>query len=33
MGANLSTHYHEAGYDAYMTGVAFAKILKYKEID
>lgn len=32
-GANLSSHYHEAGYDAFMTGVIFAKILKYKQID
>ena len=31
--ANLSTHYHEAGYDAYMTGIVFSKILKYKQID
>lgn len=29
-GANLSSHYHEAGYDALMTGIIFAKILKYK---
>jgi hypothetical protein len=26
-------HYHEAAYDAMMTGFCFAKILKYKEID
>lgn len=26
-------HYHEAAYDAYMTGYVFAKICKYKEID
>lgn len=32
-GANLSSHYHEAAYDAFMTGVSFAKILKYKQID
>lgn len=28
----LLTHYHEAAYDAYMTGYAFAHILKYVEI-
>ena len=32
-GSELLSHYHEAAYDAYMTGYAFAKILKYKEID
>jgi len=32
-GAELLSHAHEAAYDAYMTGFAFAKILKYKEID
>ena len=25
--------YHEAAYDAFMTGYVFAKICKYKEID
>jgi poly(A)-specific ribonuclease len=32
-GTELLSHYHEAGYDAYMTGVCFASILKYKETD
>ena len=32
-GSDLLSHYHEAAYDAYMTGYAFARILKYKEID
>lgn len=32
-GSDLLAHYHEAAYDAYMTGYVFAKILKYKEID
>lgn len=32
-GSQLLAHYHEAAYDAYMTGYAFAKILKFKEID
>ena len=26
-------HYHEAAYDAYMTGMAFMHILKMKEIE
>ena len=33
VGTELLSHYHEAAYDAYMTGYAFAKVLKYKEID
>jgi hypothetical protein len=32
-GSELLSHYHEAAYDAYMTGYIFVKILKYKEID
>ena len=32
-GSELLSHYHEAAYDAYMTGYSFCKILKYKEID
>lgn len=32
-GAGLLSHYHEAAYDAYMTGVAFAGIMKYKEVE
>lgn len=32
-GAAALSHYHEAAYDAYMTGYVYAKILKYKEID
>ena len=32
-GSELLSHYHEAAYDAYMTGYVFARILKYKEID
>lgn len=31
--ATLETSYHEAAFDSTMTGYAFAKILKYKEID
>ena len=27
------SHYHEAAYDAHMTGVVFAHILKHKEIE
>jgi len=30
--ASLS-HYHEAAYDAYMTGFSFINILKFKEHD
>jgi hypothetical protein len=30
-GAELLAHYHEAAYDAYMTGFSFLHILKYKE--
>lgn len=29
----MFSHYHEAAYDAYMTGFAFANIIKYKEIE
>jgi len=32
-GQELLSHYHEAAYDAYMTGVCFAHILKFKEYD
>ena len=32
-GSDLLEHYHEAAYDAYMTGYVFAKVLKYKEVD
>lgn len=32
-GTTLLSHYHEAAYDAYMTGVAFGHVLKIKEID
>ena len=32
-GAGMLAHYHEAAYDAYMTGIAFANIVKYKEVD
>ena len=32
-GSELLSHYHEAAYDAYMTGFAFAHILKFKEYD
>ena len=28
-----TSHYHEAAYDAHMTGVAFMHILKFKEIE
>jgi hypothetical protein len=31
--SSIQDHYHEAAFDAMMTGCAFAKILKYKEID
>lgn len=29
----MLSHYHEAAYDAHMTGFAFAYILKLKELD
>lgn len=32
-GTNMLSHYHEAAYDAHMTGVVFGHILKLKEID
>eukprot|EP00347_Sterkiella_histriomuscorum_P019713 403340574 len=32
-GAAMLAHYHEAAYDAYMTGVAFVNIVKYKEVE
>jgi poly(A)-specific ribonuclease len=32
-GTELLSHYHEAAYDAYMTGVVFGHVLKAKEID
>lgn len=32
-GTLLLSHYHEAAYDAFMTGVAFGHVLKIKEID
>jgi len=32
-GTDLLSHYHEAAYDAFMTGVCFANILKFKEHD
>lgn len=32
-GTQLLSHYHEAAYDGYMTGVAFGHVLKVKEID
>lgn len=32
-GTAMLSHYHEAAYDAHMTGVAFAHILKHKEIE
>jgi len=32
-GTELLSHYHEAAYDAHMTGMAFAHVLKIKEID
>ena len=32
-GQALLSHYHEAAYDAYMTGICFANILKFKEND
>ena len=32
-GSEQLSHYHEAAYDAYMTGFSFANILKFKEFD
>jgi len=32
-GTELHSHYHEAAYDAHMTGVAFAHTIKIKEIE
>jgi hypothetical protein len=32
-GTGLLSHYHEAAYDAYMTGLAYAHVLKFKEFD
>ena len=32
-GTALLSHYHEAAYDAHMTGVVFMHILKHKEIE
>lgn len=32
-GQGLLSHYHEAAYDAHMTGVVFMHILKHKEIE
>jgi len=32
-GSELLSHYHEAAYDAYMTGYSFANIVKFKESD
>ena len=32
VGEAALSHYHEAAYDAYMTGFAFAHILKIREI-
>ena len=32
-GTDLLSHYHEAAYDAYMTGYVYVKTLKFKEID
>lgn len=31
-GTDLLSHYHEAAYDAYMTGVCYGTIMKYAEI-
>lgn len=31
-GSALLAHYHEAAYDAYMTGYSFINILKFKEL-
>lgn len=32
-GTEMLSHYHEAAYDAHMTGVVFGHILKLKEIE
>ena len=32
-GTGMLSHYHEAAYDAHMTGVVFGHILKLKEMD
>ena len=32
-GSAMLQHYHEAAYDAYMTGFSFINILKFKEND
>ena len=32
-GSGMLSHYHEAAYDAYMTGFSFINILKFKEHD
>lgn len=32
-GTAMLSHYHEAAYDAYMTGFSFINILKFKEHD
>jgi hypothetical protein len=32
-GSALLSHYHEAAYDAFMTGYSFAYCLKFKEFD
>lgn len=32
-GEGLLSHYHEAAYDAHMTGYSFAHVLKFKEYD
>ncbi len=29
----MLAHYHEAAYDAYMTGYAFVNIIKFKEFE
>jgi hypothetical protein len=31
--AGMLAHYHEAAYDAYMTGYAFVNIIKFKEFE
>lgn len=32
-GTDLLSHYHEAAYDAHMTGLVFACVIKRKELD